>query len=195
MWLRCALLALGLAGALELLELAAELGDLGVDPTPVGLDLRLTGATATDALTAGDATTGLPGEVATPAAQALLHVVELGELDLGLALLGLRVLGEDVEDQPGAVDRLDLELVLEVAQLAGRQVAVEDHRVGAGGLDDLEEALDLAATDEGRGVGRLTTLVDRVEDLGAGGLGEQRELGHGVLGVLPRCRRSRRRRG
>ena len=135
-----ALLAHRRAGALELLELLAELGDLGVDATPVGLDLRLTGTTATDALTAGDAATGLAGEVATPAAEALLHVAELRELDLGLALLGLRVLGEDVEDQPGAVDRLDLELVLEVAQLAGREVAVEDHRVGAGGLHDLEQA-------------------------------------------------------
>ena len=43
--------------------------------------------------------------------------------------------------------------------------------------------VDLAAADERRRVGRLPALVDRVEHLGAGGLGEQRELGHGVLGV------------
>ena len=45
-------------------------------------------------------------------------------------------------------------------------------------------AVDLAAADERRRVGLLPALVDRVEHLRAGGLGEQRELGHGVLGVL-----------
>ena len=93
------------------------------------------------------------------------------------------MLGEDVEDQPGAVDRLDLELVLEVAQLAGRQVAVEDHRVGAGGLHDLTQPVDLARPDVRRGVRLGAALVDRVEHLRAGRLGEQRQLGHRVLGV------------
>ena len=183
-----ALLALGVAGALHVAQLAAELGDLGVDPAPVGLDLGLTGATATDAAAlAADPATGLAGEVAAPAAQPLLHVVELGQLDLGLALLGLRVLGEDVEDQRGPVDDLDLEPVLEVPQLAGRELAVADHGVGAGGLHDLAHAVDLAAADVRRGVGLLPALVDRVEDLGAGRLGEQGELGHRVLGVLDRA--------
>ena len=127
-------LALDVAGAAHVLELAAELGDLGVDPAPVGLDLGLTGAAATDAVTAGGPATGLAGEVATPAAQALLHVLQLGQLDLRLALLALGVLGEDVEDQRGPVDDLDLDLVLEVAQLAGRELAVADDGVGAGGL-------------------------------------------------------------
>ena len=94
------------------------------------------------------------------------------------------MLGEDVEDQRGPVDDLDLDPVLEVAQLAGRELAVADHGVGAGGLHDLAQPVDLAAADVRRGVGRLPALVERVEHLGAGGLGEQRELGHGVLGVL-----------
>ena len=179
-----ALGALGVAGALHLPQLAAQLGDLGVDPAAVGLDLGLTGATAADARARGDPATGLARQVAAPAAQALLHVVELGQLDLRLALARLRVLGEDVEDQRGPVDDLDLEPVLEVAQLAGRELAVADHGVGAGRLHDLADAVDLAATDVRRGVGRLPALVDRLEHLGAGGLGEQRELGHRVLGVL-----------
>ena len=179
-------LPLGVAGGLHVREVAAQLGDLGVDPAPVGLDLRLTGATATDAGATGDTATRLAGEVATPATEALLHVVELGELDLRLALLALRVLGEDVEDQRGAVDDLDLDLVLEVPELAGRELAVEDDRVGAGGAHDLGEALDLAAADVGRGIGAVPALVERVEHLGAGGLGEQGELGHRVLGVLHR---------
>src|SRR6478672_2451679 len=176
-------LALDVAGAAQLLELLAQLGDPGVDAATVGLDLRLTGAAATDAVTAGGATAGLAREVATPAAEALLHVLKLRQLDLRLALLALRVLGEDVEDQRGAVDDLDLDLVLEVAQLAGGELPVADHGVGAGGLDDLADRLDLAAADEGRRVGRLAALEDRLEHLGAGGLGERGELGHRVLGV------------
>ena len=179
-------LALDLAGAAHLLELAAQLGDLGVDAAPVGLDLGLTGTAAADALTAGGTTTGLARQVAAPAAQALLHVLQLRQLDLRLALLALRVLGEDVEDQRGAVDDLDLDLVLEVAQLAGRELAVADDGVGAGGLHDLADRLDLAAADVGRRVGLLAALEDGLEHLGAGGLGEQRELGHRVLGVRDR---------
>ena len=41
-------------------EVAAQLGDLGVDPAPVGLDLGLTGAAATDAVTAGGTTNVTP---------------------------------------------------------------------------------------------------------------------------------------
>ena len=181
------LAALGVAGDLHALELATELGDAVVDAAPVGLDLGLTGATTTDAVTAGGPATGLAGEVATPAAQALLHVLQLRQLDLGLALLGLRVLGEDVEDQRGPVDDLDLEPVLEVPQLAGRELTVADDGVGAGRPDDLADRLDLAAADVRRRVGALPALVDRLEHLRAGGLGEQRELGHGVLGVLRRA--------
>ncbi len=117
--------ALGVARRLHVGQLAAQLGDLGVDAATVGLDLGLTGTTATDAATLrADPATGLARQVATPAAQALLHVAQLGQLDLRLALPALRVLGEDVEDQGGAVDDLDLDLVLEVPQLAGRQLAV-----------------------------------------------------------------------
>ena len=176
---------LGVAGGAHVAQLGAQLGDLGVDPAAVGLDLGLTGTTATDAAALrADAATGLAGEVATPAAQPLLHVAELGQLDLGLALTRLRVLGEDVEDQRGPVDDLDLDLVLEVAQLAGGELAVADDGVGAGVLDDLVERLDLAAADERRRVGLLPALVDRLQHLGAGRLGERRELGQGVLGVL-----------
>ena len=168
-------------------EVAAQLGDLGLDATAVGLELRLTGATATDALTAGRASAGLAGQLAAPAAQALGLVLQLGHLDLRLALGALGVLGEDVEDQRRAVDDLDLGAVLQVAQLAGRELAVADDRVGAGGLRDVAQLVDLAAADVGGRVGLRAALHQRVEHLRAGGLGEQLELGEGVLGVLGRA--------
>jgi hypothetical protein len=67
----------------------AQLGDPGVDPAPVELDLGLAGTARADALTAGDPATGLPGHRLTPAAQARQEVLQLGELDLRLALRDL----------------------------------------------------------------------------------------------------------
>ena len=90
-------------------DLAAQLGHPRADPAPVDLDLGLTGAAAADADTARRAATDLPGQRLAPAAQPGQQVLQLGELDLRLALLGAGVLGEDVEDQRGAVDDLDLD--------------------------------------------------------------------------------------
>ncbi len=168
-----------------MLELAAELGDPGGDPATIGLELGLTGTTAADtAALHPDTSTGLAGQVAAPAAEALLEVVELGELDLRLALLGAGVLGEDVEDQRGPVDHLDLDLVLEVAQLRRAELAVADDGVGAGVAHDHPQVVDLARSDVGRRVGLLAALREGVEHLRARCLGEQLELGQRVVGVL-----------
>ena len=56
----------------------------------------------------------------------------------------LGVLGEDVEDQGGPVDDLDLDDVFELAQLAGGELAVADHGVGAGGEHDVAQLARLA---------------------------------------------------
>ena len=62
---------------------------------------------------------GLLAERLAPPAQARQAVAQLGQLDLGLALLGAGVLGEDVEDHGGAVDGRAPEDLLEVALCAG----------------------------------------------------------------------------
>jgi hypothetical protein len=102
------------------------LGHPGADPPPVQLDLGLARASSADADAARGAPADLAGQVATPAAQPRQQVVELSQLDLGLALAALGVLSEDVEDQSGPVDHLDLDDLLQVPQLAGSQLAVTD---------------------------------------------------------------------
>ena len=94
------------------------------------------------------------------------------------------MLGEDVQDQDRTVDDLDLELVLEISQLGAGQFTVADHRVGSGGLHHLAHLGDLAASDVGGGVRVLAALDQSVQDLRASGLGEQLQLGHGILCVL-----------
>ena len=174
---------LQLSVGVELTQGGAQLRDPAVDPSTVGLQLRLAGTTAADAGSAARTSTRLPGEVATPPTESLLEVLQLGQLDLGLALGALGVGGEDVEDQRGPVDDLDLDLVLQVAQLSGSELAVADDRVGAGGDHDLPQLLHLAAADVGGRIGALAALDQTLEDLRARRLGEQLQLRHGVLGV------------
>ena len=191
---------LGRPGRRHAGDLAAQLAHPRADAPAVGLDLRLTRAAGTDAATTGDAATGLPGQRLTPAAQPRQHVLHLGELDLGLALPAAGVLGEDVEDQRGPVDDLDLQHLLQLVELTRGQLAVADHGVGAGRRDDVADLVRLARTHVGGGVGLVAPLADRLEHLGARGLGECGELGERAVGVGlgalgPHARPARRARG
>src|SRR4051812_36007877 len=75
------------------------------------LELGLAGAPGADA-------TGLPREGgAGPPPQAGQAVAQQGQLDLGLALEGVGILGEDVEDDGRATDRRSPEELLQVVLL------------------------------------------------------------------------------
>ena len=91
--------------------------------------------------------------------------------------------GEDVEDQSGAVDDLHPHAVLEVTQLRGFQLAVADHGVGAGREHHLTYLVHLPAADERGWVGVAAPLHQGFQHLRTGGLGEQLEFGHGVVGI------------
>ena len=134
------------------------------DPPPVGLDLGLAGTAGADAAAAGDPATGLPGQRLAPAAQPRQHVLQLGELDLGLALPAPGVLGEDVQDQRGPVDDLDLDHAPPAcASWLGRQLAVADDGVGAGRRHDLAQLHGLARADVGGRVRLAAALDEAVE--------------------------------
>ena len=106
----------------------------------VRLQLRLAGTARADA-TAG------AREVGPQPRQAGQLVLELGELDLESALVGLRVLGEDVEDQPAAVDDLGVEQALERLLLGGRELVVGHEHREAGLALGGEQLLCLALAD------------------------------------------------
>lgn len=99
------------------------------------------------------------------------------------------MLGEDVEDQGGPVDHLDLDDVFQVDQLAGAELTVADDGVGPGFENDVTQLQRLARTDVGGRVGLVTPLEHGVEHLGTGCLGQCRELREGDLRVVdgPRC--------
>ncbi len=171
--------ALGVADLLHVLDLAAQLGHPLADAAPIGFDLGLTGTAQPHASpAAAGAATGLPGHRLAPAAQPRQHVLHLGQRHVRLALPAGGVLGEDIEDQRGAVDHLDLHRLFQRGQLRRGQFAVADHGVGAGGQHHVAQLGRLARADVGRRVGLVAALDQPLEHLGAGRLGQRGQLGH-----------------
>ena len=80
-------------------------------------------------------------------------MLELGQLDLQLAFVGARPLGEDVEDQAHAIDDPAAELALEIALLGRRQLVIEDGEARAGGGQRTRHFLHLALAGEQCGIG------------------------------------------
>ena len=111
-----------------------------------------------------------------------------GELDLCPALLGVGVLGEDVEDHRRPVDGGPSEDLLEVPLLGGCQLVVEDDRVGIDGLADPAQLFRLAPADVGGGIDRVTPLHDPGCLVGSGGVDEQGELVEARLDLLQGAR-------
>src|ERR1700737_2449366 len=93
----------------DFFDFSIELADAMADASPIAFQFLLARAAGADA-------GAQAGKIAT-ALQPWEQVVQLRGLHLETALLGAGALGEDVQDQLGAVDHLDLELFLQVALL------------------------------------------------------------------------------
>ena len=171
-----AALALARAPFLQRVDLPLDPGDAVGDPPAVDLELLFARAARADP-------GSLLGQAEPLAAQAGQAIAQLGQLDLELALVRPGPLGEDVEDELGPVDGLDLDLVLDVPLLGGVEGVVEDDQVGRG-LPDLTGDLgDLPLADEPAGVETRPDLEDLPDDLGPGRRGQAGQLGHRLLGL------------
>ena len=180
-------LGLALRGAVlvDLAQLGLELVDASLDATAIDLELRLARTARADLGAARRRAAALLRQGRALAADARQAVPQEGQLDLGLALLAVGVLGEDVEDHCGPVDGGATEQLLEVALLRRGELVVEHHRVAVGLQRDLAELLGLALADVGGRVGRGAALHEARDLVGAGCVDELRELvepGFGVLG-------------
>ena len=115
-------------------------------------------------------------------------VFELRELHLELALRGVRMGSEDVEDDRGAIDHRQAERALEVALLARCELVVarDQVRVGAGQLP--LQFVDLAGTQIAVGVG-MVAVLDELPDPGHPGCAQQlAELGQLVVRAVGKRR-------
>ncbi len=156
----------------ELAQAPPEQRDPPVREPTVGLELRLAGAARSDA--AAEALEVLPHP-----AHARQVVLELRELDLELPLGRDRVLGEDVEDQLGAVDDAGCECVLERALLDRVELVVDDEHLGLVAAVRLLQLLELALAHVAARIRvhpALDDLGDRRHARRAGQLAQLREL-------------------
>jgi hypothetical protein len=164
----------GAVGA-HVIQSPAQGGDAVARQPAVGLDLGLARATGADAADAAARAETL--EVRPQAAHAGHVVLELGELDLELALGRMRVAGEDVEDHRRAVEHRQVELGLEVALLARRELVVGDDEVGVRLLQLRLDLVDLARAEVQVGVRLVADLDDLADGRHAGGAQQLAQLG------------------
>ena len=106
------------------------------------------------------------------ARQAGQEVVQLGELDLELALAGSGATREDVQDELGAINNLQIQRLFEVAELGGREVVVEDNQSRARGASRRMYFTDFAPPHQRGGIGLGGALQHGTHDLGSGAGGE-----------------------
>ena len=155
-------------------ELGADAGDALLDAAPIEFELLFAGPLEAD-------TAFLAFQMGPEAAQAGDEVVELGQFDLKAAFQREGALGEDVEDELGAVHDAHAQNFLEGASLCGGQVVVEDHESGLGGLEVGGDLLGLATADVGGRIQNPKAAEGFTGDFGLGGVGQRAQLAEGVV--------------
>src|SRR5690606_4056514 len=146
--------------AADLLQTLGDLLDAHPQQTAAGFQLGFPRTTQAD-------TTLLPSKVGPAADQTGTQMIELGQLDLQLALVGTGALGEDIQNQTGTVDHPALQFALQVTLLAGGQHVVEDDQVALPRLDQSTQLIHLAAADQETRAGLIAGDGHEVDHLGA----------------------------
>ena len=82
-------------------------------------------------------------------------------------------MGEDVEDQAGAIEDPALEVPLQVAFLGRREGMGKDHQLRLTALHQQLELIGLAAADEEARIRLITAARQFTDDLGPSGPGEE----------------------
>ncbi len=157
------------------LELGADGNDALFQHAPVELDLRFTG-TAEEA-----ASTALALEMGPGAHQAALLVGKMRQLDLQPAFTSSCAPAEDFENEPRAVEHLDVPGALQITLLHRADGMVDDNEAGAEIRDVRLQLFDLAGPEQRRWL-RLWHRHDRaVGDLEIDSLGKADSFGETIL--------------
>ena len=154
-----------------------EPADPAHEAPSVDLELGLARASCSD-------TAGLLAEGPARAPQARKAVAQLCQLDLGPAGQAAGVLGEDVEDHGGAVERGTLQDRLEVALLRRGEFVVEHDGVGVVVLGDVADLGGLAAAHVGGDVGGIPTLKHPGHRIGTSRVNQAGQFVHRGVDLL-----------
>ena len=161
-----------LAGAMtaDSFYLALQGGDARPNQPSVDFDLSLT-CTAADADAAD-----LALEVGPGAGQPGQQILEPREMDLDAALVRSRTLGEDVQDEQGAIDHTHAQDLFHRFLGAGWQLIVADDQVGRMLDGQLARLIQLAAPEIGARVRMIQALRHSADDVRASGARQLIEL-------------------
>jgi len=153
--------------AAELAQPPAQQRDAAACKTLVCLELRFTRAAGPGSGAQTARAAAEPLEVLPHPAHPGEVVFELRELDLELSLGAHGVLGEDVEDQLGAVDDARLQRVLERALLRRAELVVDDQHFRTCVSVCLLQLLELPLADVRARIGKPAMLHDSTDGLHA----------------------------
>ena len=109
----------------------------------------------------------------TITATVILSLVELGKLDLDLALECCCALSEDIQDQAVTVQDTRLQQILEIALLTRAQRLVHQDQLGTTRFYPLAQLLGFARTDEQLWRGPVASCLDLVHDFSPSGCGQR----------------------
>src|SRR6185312_10584813 len=154
-------------------DLLFQTPDAVANPPAADLDHGLARSAPADAA-------GQAREAGVLVCQPRQRVLELRELDLELAVAAAGALGEDVEDELCAVDRLEARGVLEGSRLGRLEIDVEDGDRGPAAHGFENALLKLPLTHDGMRVNLRALLADGAGD---GDTGRADQLQH-LLEVL-----------
>ena len=96
-------------------------------------------------------------------------MLKLRQFDLQLAFAGARALGENIENERGAVEDFAIENPLEISALGGRKLVVENNRIDFRAAAVQREFIRFPLADERPGTGCGHFLQPIADDFGSGG--------------------------
>ena len=160
-----AALALCLAHAFDLLQIAPQFGDSFLNAAAIHFELALAIASHSDAAF-------LPRKVRPQSREARQDMLQLRHLDLHFAFPRASSLGEDIEDERGAIEYLAIEHTLEIARLGWRKFVIENNGVDVALFTCFCKFACLAFADVCCGMGAVEALGAFSDDLRAGGSSE-----------------------
>ena len=166
-------------------DLFLQLGNAPSNTAPVRFQLGFARAAGGDTTAARPAGTGLgatePGPLLPNLAQAGTQVLQLGQLDLELALPCLGTSGEDVQNERRPIHHPAPQPLAEVPLLGRAEVEVEDGEVSLLRRQKFAQLGHFAGADVGRRIRSVQPLHERPYDLGTSGIGQQGQLGERVF--------------
>jgi len=92
-------------------------------------------------------------------------ILELSQFDLRACFAGSRPLNKNFQNEPASIEYLVLDDLLEILDLARREIIVEDHQIGFNLTNRSSDLARFTTSNEGAGVRSLTFLQSATYDL------------------------------